>query len=280
MIMKRTCNPETRGCEPAARVVGAPVPDNKAEVQLSDRERLLSRLKEVDAALERALKIALQPARSLSEVPLREERAALEAALAQHDATDALREGTRAQLANTEAIQAATAERERARAQQDDAAFWFRRYFTTVGVGNAALFAALISGVLQAQDVYATGALMHAGLERSGIGSGLALVIPGILYLRGIVAERWKIWLLLAAFTCVTTSTGCFTFALKSVADSFKHANYATPAAAPPLGTPERCQPGATAACPLQVRPTAAVTEEQAGAGGGKTALASPTSAR
>lgn len=36
--------------------------------------------------------------------------------------------------------------------EREDAAFWFRRFFTTLGIANAAAFAALASGLLQADD--------------------------------------------------------------------------------------------------------------------------------
>lgn len=38
------------------------------------------------------------------------------------------------------------------RSEREDAAFWFRRFFTTLGIANGAAFAALASGLLQADD--------------------------------------------------------------------------------------------------------------------------------
>lgn len=53
---------------------------------------------------------------------------------------------------NADAARAVEAEHAARTAQAEEMAFWFRRFFTTLGIANGAAFAALASGLLQADE--------------------------------------------------------------------------------------------------------------------------------
>jgi hypothetical protein len=73
------------------------------------------------------------------------------------------------------------------RATREEAAFWFRRFFTTLGIANGAAFAALASGLLQADDPKKVAYLAAPAMAHFVWGTILAGSVPLILWMRIIV---------------------------------------------------------------------------------------------
>lgn len=130
---------------------------------------------------------------------LRAERAALEGALAQYDAAEATREAARAQAANTVALEKATAQRERVRAEEDEASFWFRRVFTAAGVANAALFTACLASLIQVGFAPETARRVVDPMVGFAFGAGLAGLVPLALWIRARFERTFGFVLALAA---------------------------------------------------------------------------------
>lgn len=81
------------------------------------------------------------------------------------------------------AIQAADDARDRA-AQDDEATFWFRRFFTSVAIANGAAFAALAAGFLNTDDKAAIANALAEIMSFFAIGMCTAGLIPALLWAR------------------------------------------------------------------------------------------------
>lgn len=73
---------------------------------------------------------------------------------------------------------------ERSKAAVEGATFWFKRFFTTLGIANAGAFAALASGVLQADDVGKIAGLVAPAMVHFTQGMLASGSIPLFLWLR------------------------------------------------------------------------------------------------
>lgn len=73
---------------------------------------------------------------------------------------------------------------ERSKAAVEGATFWFKRFFTTLGIANAGAFAALASGVLQADDVGKIARLAAPAMVHFTWGMLASGSIPLFLWLR------------------------------------------------------------------------------------------------
>lgn len=74
------------------------------------------------------------------------------------------------------------ARREVEKTQAESATFWFRRYFTSLGIANGAAFAALASGVLQADKPADIAPLAAPAMEHFAWGLLAAGAIPLLFY--------------------------------------------------------------------------------------------------
>jgi hypothetical protein len=74
--------------------------------------------------------------------------------------------------------------RERLKSDEGQAAFWFQRFFTTLGVANAAAFAALASALLKFDDMPRVAPMVLQPLTSFGAGLLWAGLIPFFLWLR------------------------------------------------------------------------------------------------
>jgi hypothetical protein len=85
-----------------------------------------------------------------------------------------------------EAARRHTIDAERERQAGEDEAFWFRRFFTTLGIANAAAFAAIASGFLQAAsaDRLPVARPVADALSYFSFGMVCAGAIPAFLWLR------------------------------------------------------------------------------------------------
>lgn len=70
------------------------------------------------------------------------------------------------------------------RAEREEAAFWFRRFFTTLGIANAAAFAALAGGLLQADDPIKLAPVAGPAMDAFIWGAIWAGSIPLLLWVR------------------------------------------------------------------------------------------------
>jgi hypothetical protein len=84
--------------------------------------------------------------------------------------------------ANSAEIAALAAERERS--ASEEASFWYRRFFTTLGLGNAAAFAAVASGFIQADDRRPIADAAANALTAFSIGMVAAGALPLLLWLQ------------------------------------------------------------------------------------------------
>jgi len=69
------------------------------------------------------------------------------------------------------------------------AEFWFRRFFTSLGVGNGAAFAAISAGLLQAQKPEEIAPLAFGPLVVFAVGTVTAGLVPFVLYLQSAAAS-------------------------------------------------------------------------------------------
>ncbi|MBO9710545.1 MAG: hypothetical protein J7521_20280 [Caulobacter sp.] len=83
-----------------------------------------------------------------------------------------------------------TARLDREKAAAEGANFWFRRFFTTLGIANAAAFAALSSGLLQADKPAEIAPLVAPAMVQFAWGLLTAGSIPLLLWLR-FGADDW-----------------------------------------------------------------------------------------
>ena len=186
---------------------------------MKDEERIRSRLAEIEKEISAAQAMGGHPQGHAERQALRAESATLEGALAQQRATavtasasdtaasgtsllmksteeaarrielaqlavaKATQDATVAQTSNTRALEEQNAQRARSRAEQEDAAFWYRRYFTALGVANGAAFAALAAGTLQATDVAHAAIYSAEAIEAFATGASAASSIPLVLWL-------------------------------------------------------------------------------------------------
>jgi hypothetical protein len=74
--------------------------------------------------------------------------------------------------------------RDLAKANAEDASFWFRRFFTTLSIANAAAFAALASGLLQADEPKNIAPLVAPAMIQFAWGMLTAGSVPLLLWLR------------------------------------------------------------------------------------------------
>jgi len=86
------------------------------------------------------------------------------------------------QADNTEALNREGAARERRKAEQDDAQFWFRRFMVSLQIGNGAALLSTISGVLGAERIEIVAPAASAPAESFAGGLVFAGLIPAILW--------------------------------------------------------------------------------------------------
>lgn len=76
------------------------------------------------------------------------------------------------------------------RADAEEAKFWFRRFFTTLGIANAAAFAALASGLLQADHPVELAPAVAPAMDKFIWGALAAGSIPLLLWLQ-LILRGW-----------------------------------------------------------------------------------------
>jgi hypothetical protein len=91
-------------------------------------------------------------------------------------------EQTLAQVESTEALRRDTAEREADRLKQDDAAYWWRRFNTSLAIGNGAGLAVVTGATLQAQHLDQALVFAWEPMLYFGPGVLLAGVLPWLLW--------------------------------------------------------------------------------------------------
>lgn len=107
----------------------------------------------------------------------------MEVAVADHDAA------IQNFAAKSEALQQIEIElaEEARRSSQDDAAYWFRRFMTSLGIGHGAAFAAVLAGVGQSDNLRDAAAFAFWPSVLFGVGLLLAGLIP-----LGVFLQRWS----------------------------------------------------------------------------------------
>lgn len=138
-----------------------------------------------------------------------------------------------------EAATHAAVHAEAARLRQDDWAFWFRRFNTSLAIVNAAAFFAIVSGVLQADNLQPAAALAAPLLWPFMVGLVTAGATPVILAIRA-VATSHKVALLLMAVagTLAGTASGALIGGLISSIRALERVGSATQAPTTPTNAP------------------------------------------
>lgn len=83
------------------------------------------------------------------------------------------------------------AEADARRTEKEEIDFWFRRFFTTLGIANGAAFAALASGLLQSDNPAALAPAVGPAMDKFIWGALAAGSIPFGLWLR-LLMESWQ----------------------------------------------------------------------------------------
>ena len=184
------------------------------------RERLQLRLVEAEREM-REIERGYRDTNSLQRLSqLASTRDSIELALVQLDATDAQRQSSAAQLAlaDAERLRAKAAEDERL--SRDDAAFWSRRFYTSLAVGNGVGFVTISSALIQSGKIGLAVVVGFAPLSYFAGGLAAAGAIPWLIWQQRArsPASRWLKPLRVATRLAATFSAGCFTLGLGSAA--------------------------------------------------------------
>lgn len=99
-------------------------------------------------------------------------------------------DATIAQMENTEALNRAQAERDHAKAAEDDGNFWFRRFMVSLQVGNGGAVLALLTSLTSADDVGAVAGTLVVPVSVFGFGLVAAGLVPAFLWLARTAAAK------------------------------------------------------------------------------------------
>jgi hypothetical protein len=184
------------------------------------KRRLQSRLDDVNQRLGRIGPAPFGSGASREFSELIGSRDQIELALAQLDVAESQREASAAQrdLASAENRRAQASEDERA--SRDDDAFWSRRFYTSLAVGNGVGFLTIASALIQAGKVGLTVVLGFAPLMYFACGVGAAGAIPWLIWRQRASpsASRWQPPLRILIILATTLSAGFFVLGLGSAA--------------------------------------------------------------
>jgi len=100
---------------------------------------------------------------------------------------------------------------------QDETAFWFRRFFTTLGIAHAAAFVALTSGFLQSDDKSTIGHAVADALTLFASGMIAAGLIPLLLWAHGLAGRsrsRVQTFLVTLIAVAALVASGAFVFGI------------------------------------------------------------------
>ena len=189
-------------------------------MSVGQQKRLDARLHEIDEALARLGAVPTDSTVGKEVAQLRASRDQVEVALAQLDVAAAQREASGAQraLASAENNRADAADRDRL--SRDDAAFWSRRFYTSLAVGNGVGFLTVSSALIQnAKSGWAV-ALGFAPLSYFALGVVFAGIIPFLVWRQRDpqTPHALQPWLRHATILAATFAVGLFVLGVSSSA--------------------------------------------------------------
>lgn len=178
------------------------------------RQRLQSRLIEVGQEIDR-LKSGRQFEVTITRLgQLTATRDAIELALAQLDAAEAQRQSSAAQLALAEAENRSARATEDERVSRDDAAFWSRRFYTSLAVGNGVGFVTVASALIQHAKIDAAIVIGFAPITYFALGLTAAGLVPLLIW-RQRASKPGGLWLrVLSTCTTYVTAASAVLFAM------------------------------------------------------------------